>query len=369
MSEHHVRVVKIHAIHPHPNADRLELAQIAGWNCVVRKGEYAAGYKVVYIPIDSVLPEELENKIFPPDSKVKLDRHRVKTIKLRGAISQGLIVSLEDLGLSPNTPLDTDVAIRLGITKYEPPVKSIPRGMTARQMPKKGINPHFRKYTDIENFKYYPQLFQLGERVYVSEKLHGTSARYGWLLEEPNTFWKRIKFHARRLFGQPEAFEFCLGSRNVQLQDRAYDGFYAENVYGRIAEDNLLREKLQPGEMLFGEIVGAGIQKGYTYGCGPTELKFFAYDVMKDGRWLNYDEFARFCGDREIPTVPVLYVGPYAPEHIASLVTGPSTICDAQKVREGVVIKPAVERVSMIGRTVLKWINDEYLLQENTDFH
>lgn len=83
MSTFEVSVVKIDDVIEHPNADRLDLVQIAGWNCVIRKGEYQKGDKVVYIPIDSILPFEIESKLFPPDSKVKLSKSRVKTIKLR----------------------------------------------------------------------------------------------------------------------------------------------------------------------------------------------------------------------------------------------------------------------------------------------
>lgn len=367
MSELKVQVVSIDEILEHPNAERLELARIAGWNCVVRKGEYKAGDKVVYIPIDSVLPGELEGRLFPPDSKVRLEKSRIRTIKLRGAISQGLVITLDEAQLAPDTPVGTDVAEKLGITKYEPPMSG-PSGESRgnkRAGARTGVNSNFHKYTDIENFKHYPNLFEPGELVYVSEKLHGASARYGWFPTEANTFWKKV----RKFFGLLPKYEFCLGSRNVQLQDRKYDGFYATNLWGKIAEQEKLHEKLAYGEAIYGEIVGDGVQAHYTYGCGKGEHRFYAYDAQVNGQWLDYYEFGSFCDRKGISRVPTLYVGPYDAEFVSSLRDGTSVI-GGQPVREGVVIKPLVEKTCMIGRKVLKYISDTYLLKPDmTDFH
>lgn len=365
MSELKVEVVQIDDLQPHPNADRLELAVIKGWSCVVRKGEYQKGQKVVYIPIDSVLPPALEGQLFPPDSKVKLTKGRIRTIKLRGAISQGLVITLDEARVAHNTAVGTDVCEKLGITKYEPPVSSVPGKMKGRRAGKKsGVNSNFHKYTDINNFKHYPHLFEPGEIVYVSEKLHGTSARYGWFPTQANTFWKKVK----KLFGLLPAYEFCLGSRNVQLQDRKYDGFYDQNLYGKIAEQESLHEKLEHGEAVYGEIVGTGVQAGYTYGCTEGEHKFFAYDAMVDGKWLDYPDFIHFCAVKGIQVVPELYVGPYDAAVVDALRRGDSTI-GGQKCREGVVVKSFFEQQCLIGRKVLKFINDEYLLKDQTDFH
>lgn len=153
MSKLKVEVVQIDEVLPHPNADRLELARVAGWHCVVQKGRYATGDRAVYIPIDSVLSEQLEAKLFPPESKIKLHNRRIKTIKLRGAISQGLLVSPEEVGLE-RVSIGTDVAEKLGITKYEPPAKGSPTS-SAGIKPKAHKNPLFREYTEIENWKYY----------------------------------------------------------------------------------------------------------------------------------------------------------------------------------------------------------------------
>jgi RNA ligase (TIGR02306 family) len=365
VSELIVKVVSIDNIQPHPNADRLDLAVIAGWNCVVGKDQFKAGDKAIYLPIDSILPPELEGNLFPIDSKIKLKNSRIRTIKIRGAVSQGLVIRPEQVGLE-KLPVGTDVKDKLGITKYEPPVVSVPSGMRGgHAVKKKNVNTNFSKYTDINNFKHYNTLFEPGEEVYVSEKIHGTSSRYGWFPVEVNTWWKRIK----KFFGFLKPYEFCYGSRNVQLQSKEYTGYYEKNVYAKILKQEGFRTKLNEGEAIYGEIVGEAIQKGYTYGCKPGEHRFYAYDAMVDGKWLDYSQFVSFCFQRNIPRVPELYVGPFVFELIDNMRKGDSTV-GGQRTREGVVIKPTVEKVSMVGRKVLKFINDDYLLKEdNTDFH
>jgi len=94
MAELKVQVCEISAIKDHPNADRLELAYIggkSGWQSCVGLGEFKAGDKVIYIPVDSLLPTDVEKILFGEDSKITLKRSRVRSIRIRGAISQGII--------------------------------------------------------------------------------------------------------------------------------------------------------------------------------------------------------------------------------------------------------------------------------------
>ena len=352
-----VKVVQIDNISPHPNAERLELATIGGWNCVVRKSEFTEGQAVVYIPIDAVLPHDLEMKLFPPESKVRLHHSRVKSIKLRGVVSQGLVITLAEAGLDPDvTKIGDDVCEHLGITKYDPPEPGFQSALGKSRMRK--CNPEFRKYTDIENIKNYNHVFEEGEWVSITEKIHGTSARFAVLPVECKTLWQKFL----RWGGWIPRYEFCCGSRNVQVQPG--DGV---SVYTRIAEQYRFAEILEPGTAVYGEIVGYGIQKGYSYGCLPGEIKFFAYDVMKNGEWLSPAEFECWCDLRCIPRVPVLHYGPYSYDHAKSLTIGHSYI-GGQKIREGVVIKPIDESVSTCGRKVLKFVSDEFLLGDNTEY-
>jgi RNA ligase (TIGR02306 family) len=354
MSTFAVEVVKIDDIQPHPNADRLEIATMKGWQCVVGKGSFHPGDLCVYIPIDAVLPEDVMNTLFE-GAKIK-PSSRVKTIKLRGAISQGIAAQLVALGVG-DAELGDDVGEYLGITKYEPPAASFQAG-AAKAGPKQ-VNPNFRKYTSIENAKNYKdKVFEEGELVIVTEKIHGTNFRAGYVPFYADTLWKKVK----KFLHLAPKYEFVYGSHNVQLKGGG-------NVYADIVEKYRLRENLAEGEVVYGEIFGDGIQKGYNYGLTNGERQLVLFDIMVDGEYLSPVAFKVRADQWLRPTVPVLYKGPFNFDKIKSLTAGPSVLAPAQKVREGVVCKPVEESSTFIGRKVLKFISDEYLLRDQTDFH
>lgn len=363
MSSNMVEVVEILDIKPHPNADRLDLAFVKGWQVIVGKGEYRKSDKVIYIPIDSVLPDYLLKILFPEGSKVVPSKGRIKTIKLRGAISQGMIVSFDALGME-ELPLGMNVAEALGITKYEPP--QAPVQMRGAAVSVKQVNPHFHKYTDIENFKNHTGLFEKGEIVVCTEKIHGTNFRAGWVKTVPNTWWKKVK----KFFGKLPEWEFVYGSRNVQLHDKPNaKTFYTENVYKKTVEAYRLKERLDPGEVLYGEVYGDGIQKGYTYGCGPGETKLVVFDVQVGEAYLSSAELGDWLLNACLPSVPILFVGEYDETGVKELAKGPSILHPATSVREGIVIRPIHETKTHMGRKLLKLINDDYLMKDQTDFH
>jgi RNA ligase (TIGR02306 family) len=383
MSTHTVPVVYIEAVEKHPNADRLDICQIKGWQCVTGRGSFQSGDLAIYIPIDSVLGGEVESYLFPPDSKVTLSKSRVKTIKLRGAISQGMVVK-PDAELQRKFGLDgvlegMDLAAALGISKYEPPAADYTPKPGRNHMGRPTFNnPLFHKYTDIEHYHNHMSAIPEDSDVYISEKLHGTSARYGVLPAVPSNWFDRV----RQFFGLLPKFQFCYGSRNVQLQGRLVKKtFYSGDVYGRVAKEYRLEMKLHPGEVLYGEIVGEGIQKDYDYGYRNGHYGFFAYDVKVDGTYLDPDAFIEFCRDRNIPQVPFIHRGPFNSDYVSTQVGGPSEIQDldlgpggggfksTQPIREGIVIKPAKDRMAYFGRCVLKWVNPEYLLSDPTENH
>lgn len=374
-----VRVERIVSIESHPNADRLELAQILDWRCVVGKGEFKPGDLCVYFPIDSVLPENVESAIFGENSKIKLDKHRVRTIKLRGAISQGLVtkVDLWRKGQANAPKEGDDLTTYLQVKKYEPPTRSIPGQMQGSAAPKKYVNPNFKKYTDLENAKNYPNVFQPDDMVVVTEKIHGTNFRAGWVPFDANTFWRRVK----KFFGLAPEWEFVYGSRNVQLQDRGtkHKTWYqqqdlsAPNVYAEIVDMYRLREHINKGDVLYGEIYGEGIQKGYSYGLPARDQRhdLVAFDVMRNGNYLDWDDFNLAVNGMVVLRVPVIYYGPFqSADAMKRFTVGASKLDPATKVREGVVVKPMREQTHpMLGRKILKFISEEFLLKDQSDFH
>ena len=114
--------------------------------------------------------------------------------------------------------------------------------------------------------------------------------------------------------------------------------------------------------ILYGEIYGARVQKLH-YGQ-RAGLGFAAFDLFVDGRYLDYDEFAAATGRHGVPTVPVLGRGPFSLAWVAELSRGATTLPD-EHIREGVVVRPVAERTPPdVGRAVLKYLSDDYLLND-----
>lgn len=361
-------------IQPHNNAERLEVATVYGFQVIVSKGRYKVGDKAVYIPIDSILPDNLENILFPPDSKIKLHHHRVRQIKIRGLASQGMLINPDEISTLVNPAYlkdEQDLKLILNVKKYEPPVKHVQNPANPnKSRNKRNPNPNFHKYNGLDNIKWFPNKFNEQTMVVIQEKLHGTNARASVLPFEANTLRKRILKFLRLA----PATENCYGSNNVEISASSnYKGFYGEDVYGAVFKKIDVFSKLKLGETVFGEIVGPGIQKGYSYGLKEHEFVLFDVKVLeKDGkqRWLSPQEAKDFAIERGFQFVPVVYEGPFNKELAYTLTRGPSVFDPSEKVREGIVIK-AAENYSVEGnKQALKWVSEDYLSDEtNSDEH
>lgn len=382
-TDYKVPLTNILDISPHNNADSLEVATVYGFQVIVKKGQYRAGDAVVYIPIDSILPQWLEDRLFPYTKnadgqmvppKVKLNNHRVRQIRLRKLASQGMLINTVDIMDKVNfkkARAEDNLAEILGVTKYEPPIAgpSSTQGKD-KQRNKSYEHPLFHKYNGLDNIKWFPTLFKEGEMVVIQEKLHGTNARASLLPYQTNTlFRKLVKF-----LGLAPKAEKCYGSNNVQKSaGRNNAHFYSEDVWGSTFKAINVFDKLKLGETVYGEIIGPGIQANYDYGL--KEHKFVLFDVKvlgEDGKqtWFSPTQVADFARERGFDMVPGLYVGPYSREIAYGLTTGPSVYCPKQKVREGIVIK-AMEGYSVEGnKKALKWVSEDYLDDKtNTDNH
>lgn len=380
MSDYKVAYTTILNIMPHNGADRLEIATVYGFQIIVQKNKYEIGNKIIYIPIDSLLPIEIEDVLFPKDSKIKLHNSRIKQIRIRGLASQGMIVDPKDLSFIVNfdkMELETDLQDILNITKYEPPIPGFSQTIGKdRQRTKRTDHPLFHKYNGLDSIKWFPDLFQEKEQVSIQSKLHGTNARASVLPFQANTLFKKVK----KFFGLAPKHENCYGSNNVEISSTSgYKGFYGEDIYGITFSKIDIFNKLKLGETVYGEIIGPSIQKGYTYDL--KELHFVVFDVkilQPDGKqkWLNPSEVEIFCKDRGFDMVPTLYSGPYNKELAYSLTKGDESFkLDSlqnlltQKVREGIVIKSLNNYHVEGNKRALKWVSEDYLAGDNTDFH
>lgn len=110
----HIEVIT--DLRPIDGADKIEVAQVLGWECVVQKGEFKVGQPVIYVEVDSVMPEK-------PEFEFLRDRKfRIRTIKLRGQVSQGLLLPLSYLSTDTGKfKIGGDVTYWMGITKYLSP--------------------------------------------------------------------------------------------------------------------------------------------------------------------------------------------------------------------------------------------------------
>lgn len=367
-----VPLTRILKIEEHDNSHSLEIATVYGFQVVVQKSKFKVGDLCVYLPIDSMLPINIENILFGADAKIKLHKSRLRQIKIRGKISQGMLTKPESFNSIINLNYlkeESDLSLILNVQKYEPPVKGNPRPPGKPGSRKQMANPDFHTYGGLTNLKWMPNSFD-DKNVVVQEKIHGTNARAAKLPYRANTLLKKIK----KLFGLAPKFENLYGSNNVDITNtRGYTGFYGEDIYGAAFAKCDAFEKLDQGEIIYGEIYGPGIQKGYSYGL--SEPKFILFDVkvrQADGsfRWLNPDEVNNFARQREFDMVPELYVGPYNLALVKTLAEGPSVLCPTEKVREGCVVKLR-DGYSLEGnKQALKVVSEAYLSdQSNTDEH
>lgn len=326
-----VSIQRIDHLEPIPGADNILKARVMGWDVVVKKGEFTAGAPCVFFEIDSVLPEGQEWAEF-----LRPRSFRVKTARLRGALSQGLALPTSILpGEVP--PHGTDVRDALGVVKYEPPLPDaggvagpfpgqVPRTDEIRLQSALGVLDEIR-----------------GLDFYVTTKLDGTSA----------TFFK------------PLEGELVVCSRNWALKR-------GTTPIWRVAERYALDTVLPPGFAVQGELCGPGIQKN-RLGLAEPDLFIFSVHDTRTGRFLEYAEFLAFCAERGLRTVPVEHVVTgeaartfdHGLEHYLKLAQGhyPGT----RNRKEGIVIRPLVERPSPTlggGRLSFKVINNDFLLKD-----
>lgn len=374
-STYKVPLTRIVKIENHPNADRLDVCMVYGFQVVTQKNKFKVGDLVVYVPIDSLLPYALEKMLFPEGSKITLHKNRVRQIRIRQFASQGMLISLDDVCRYLDKDVygtrfqeEADLSIILGIRKYEPPVsQGGPREPRLRNRPLE--NPHFRKYNGITNLKWAPSRFE-GEEVVIQEKIHGTHVRFGKAPFAANTLWKKVK----KFLGLAPKFEFTYGSNNVELTNRSgYTGFYGEDVYGKVLAEVNAVNRVKDGEFVHGEIYGPGVQKNYDYGVSEHKLVIFDVRVVnEDGtqKWLNPEECEAYAKERGFDFVPVLFTGMFDPNTLGSLTVGPSVLDPNTKIREGCVVKSRLKYDIDQTKQALKSINPFYLDDStNTDFH
>ncbi|KOU19285.1 2'-5' RNA ligase [Streptomyces sp. WM6372] len=340
-------------VHEHPNADALELAQVGLYRAVVAKGAYRTGEFALYIPEQAVLPAGLIEELGLTGRLAGGAADRVKAVRLRGELSQGLVCrprALADVDLARAAGEGTDFAELLGITKWAPPVPTTMNGEVEAA-------PELLPWVDIENLQRYPDLFEPGEPVVLTEKLHGTACLLTYVADGGRVLVSSKGFGSKGL---------ALREDERNLYWRAVRGHGVPEVAAKLAE-RLGATRIG----VFGEVYGAGVQD-LAYGTdartAATGPGYAVFDVSAeiDGqvRWLDPQEL---LPDGELPLVPRLFEGPYELATVLELATGRETVSGrSTHLREGVVIRPVVERHSPVvgGRAVAKAVSPAYLTRK-----
>ncbi len=337
MSSLIVEISRIQQLLPHANADRLELAHVKGWQCVVPKGQYAIGDLVTYVPPDCVIPAALSDRL---GITKYLSNGRVRCARLRGEPSFGVIFNREDNAW----PEGHDVADWYGITKYVPPMRpSVGDAETPHGL--------FVSYTEIENMRNFPTIFNEGEEVVATEKIHGTNCRIGLIVSSGVPTWMAGSKSVRRKRPSDEAI----------ATDLYWHPYSIPNVREMIESIAATHRQV----ILFGEVYGK--VQSLRYGV-PGGIAFRAFDLLVDGKYTDFDRFSELCQSHGVERAPTLYRGPFSLDVIKNLAEGDSAIPGAKNIREGVVVRPVIERIDpKIGRVVLKYIGDGYLLGNESD--
>ena len=341
MTEREMATVRtIDAIEPIENADKIEVAKIGGWEVVVGKGDFSSGDKVIYFEIDSALPldDARFSHLAARGSRIVDDNpvHVLKTIRLRGVYSQGLVMPLEDFEdevgtVEANSQHTLDEA--LGVFKYEPPVPAEIGGQIAGGFIS-GVPKTDAKRVQNLSENQYAQLLEEGRWI-ATEKIDGTS---GTFYNDPD---KGIR----------------AASRNWELKESE------DQVHWKMIKKYDLQNTIPQGWVVQGEVAGPGIQKNRL---ALKEVSLFVFRVMDDaGR-----DVPRILWPEELqlwaaPVYEDLVLPPTIEEAVAQ-VNGIKSLVTPGRLTEGVVWWDRDGReFSFLGRPGFKCISNKYLEKSN----
>lgn len=357
MSEFSIKVSKIREVKNHPDADRLDIAGIEDntYQFVTGRDEFKVGDEVIYFPIDSLLPDELSIYLNVKNFLAGKEKKRIKTVKLRGVISQGLCIKaikiyeyLQIKGINIYENI-IDLKEILGIEKYEPPM-ILEKGANLKPLID-GVESY-----DIEGCDNYPDVLKylMDKAVYISEKIEGSN----WgcsITPEGNVIINQRNYTIEPVEGKSHSWiktsEVCGITEFVRrLQQDKYSG---KQITVRA------------------EIIGPSIQAN-IYKLKEHTLKIF--DIKVDGRYLKCDDYFNILSEYDMTkyTVPVIarnvILKDWLNGQTVQEVSNGKSILNPDILREGIVIKPMEEEYycqgKFQGRLIIKMRSPEYLASE-----
>ena len=337
-------VRRVTSISPIPDAHAIELVHVGLWQVVAKKNEYNIGRLVVYLEVDSWVPASLvpwlsrvdKEGVRHPRIFLGVPGERLRSIKLRKTLSQGLILSLEECGLKePDVKEGDNVTQELGILKWERPLPAQLSGKV------KGYFPPFLRKTDQERIQNVAEEMMVRDDMWeVTEKMDGSSMT---------------------VFIKDGSFGVC--SRNLELIEEPGNAFWkTARAYDL---ENVLREE-GLNIALQGELVGPGIQSNHY---NLVEFKFLVFDIYDIDRQEYYTpdsrmEFIHTYGLQSVPLIKHDYKLPESPYSILEFADGQSMMggLGIDIPREGLVFKSYTNP-----NISFKAISNEWLLGEKSD--
>lgn len=359
----------INNISPINGADKIELASVLGWNVVIEKGIFSVGSKCIYCEIDSILPERPEFEF------LRERKFRIKTIKLRGQVSQGICFPLSILPPKVKVEEGLDVTEILGIEKWEPYSeeqrcsKQTGKIMYPKWMPQ-WIQRIVHRFGFVRN--YYRQ--NSGQKSFPSLIPKTDETRVQVLQPLLDKYKGTLCYVTEKLDGSSITVyqingKFGVCSRNIDLKRDDSDKYWRtvlehdlENKFKRLFKDDNVAMQ--------GELIGSGIQ-GNKYKLDKLDIYFFNIFFIKKYAYGNVFELAEACCDLDERMVPVLdakYVLTNSIPDLVELSKGESKL--GHTIREGVVIRP-IEEIEdkelhcqlVKNRVSFKSVNPEFLLK------
>ncbi len=343
----------IKSVDPIPGADFIVRIGVKGWFTVAKKDEFKVGDPCVYFEVDSILPEAPEFEF------MRARKFRVKTMKFRKQIAQGLAMPLKEVSAlwKDGSPLlveddivqfeeGQDLTEVIGVTKYEPPVPVCLEGKII------GRRPGFVPRTEEARIQSYPGLIDefSGKLAYSTVKLDGTSIS---------------------IFYSPVQKELGVCSRNMQILEDD------NNIYWKVVNKYQLKENFSAAVessdrnnitfVIQAELCGPGIQKNKLGLTTYDMFVFNIYDATNDV-YLPYDEIDMFCEDLSLKRVPLIdkfYLEGHTVDSLLQLANG--NYEGTKNKREGIVIRDITSSRSQIlcgGLLSFKVLNNEFLLEE-----
>ncbi len=339
-------IQRVWKIEPIEGADRIELAHVLGWQCVVNKGQIQPMDTAVYFEIDSFLPIRPEFEFMRSSSYKKTDimgeGFKLRTMRFRGQISQGLLLPIDtfpELKGRDDLDVGADVTELLGVRKWEIEERATTGGTVI------GTLPYDIPHTDETRVQENPDLIQAfaGLEYYISTKMDGSSHSIG--IDEDG---------------------FHVTGHNFEYKDGSFYSLVEERDYREKLEEYVKKEGIRL-LTIQGEFCAPGIQRNRLR---LTKPEWYVFTVRVDGNRVGLDRMAQICRDLGLNMVPIEERGFDLPGHyptVESLLERADGDYPRGGKKEGIVIRPT-EPVfcPLISASLsMKVVSNKYLLKND----